>query len=101
MTHPSYAEIARTLDKVADTLQYSTGLDPDAAVRLVIWGHPETKYPGDNEPGAGLFDEVESLIECYIANEDGQDPGNGIDWIPARRAITACRAEADRYRTYS
>lgn len=53
----------------------------------------------DNTPGADLFDEVTSLIECYIAREDGDDPGEGIAWIPPARAAAACRAEAQRWQT--
>lgn len=101
MSDPSNADIAATLDKVADTLESRPSLDPDGAVRLVVWGNSEALYPGDDEPGACLFDEVESLIECYIAHEDRSDPGNGIAWIEPRRAVRACRAEAARYRTYS
>lgn len=98
MNGQSPATIAATLTKVAETLENSTGLDPDGAVRLIIWGDIDAPYPGDGEPGADLFDDVESLIECYIAREDGDDPGNGITWIPPHRAAAACRAEAQRWR---
>lgn len=90
------ATIAATLTKVAETLEHSTGLDPDGAVRLVVFGHIDMPYV-DNTPGADLFDDVTSLIECHIAKQDGDDPGNGIAWIPPARAAAACRAEAQRW----
>ncbi|MEV5944526.1 hypothetical protein [Streptomyces sp. NPDC051994] len=89
--------IAATLTKVAETLDNSTGVDPDNAVRLIIWGDADAPYPGDNAPGADLFNEVTSLIECHIARQDRDDPGNGIAWIPPARAAAACRAEAQRW----
>lgn len=95
-----WAAAIECFDKVADILDEQPGLDPDGAVRLAIWGNVDTPYPGDDEPGADTFDEVESAIECYIARADGDDPGNGIAWIPAARAAAACRAEAARYRSY-
>lgn len=98
MTGQQPAVLAAALTKVAETLENSTNLDPDGAVRLIIWGAIDAPYPGDNMPGADLFDEVESLIECYIAREDGDDPGEGIAWIPPDRAAAACRAEAQRWR---
>lgn len=98
MIQPAADAIAATLDKVAATLENSTGLDPDGAVRLIIWGDIDAPYPGDDQPGAAMFDEVESLIECYVASEDGHDPGNGIDWIAPARAAAAARAEAERWR---
>jgi hypothetical protein len=90
------AAIAATLTKVAETLENSTGLDPDGAVRLIVFGHIDMPYV-DNTPGADMFDEVESLIECHIANEDNDDPGDGIAWIPPARAAAACRSEAQRW----
>lgn len=95
-----FAAIADTLTAAADAMENAPGLDPDGAVRQALWGHPDTPYPGDNAPGADLFDEAESAIECYIANQDGHDPGDGIDRIPPQRAIEAARAEAARFRSY-
>jgi hypothetical protein len=94
-------KVSIVLNKAADLMETTPGLDPDGAVRKAVWGSRNAPYPGDNAPGAEEFDEAESLIECYIADEDGDDPGNGIAWIPAPRAITAARAEADRVRAYS
>ncbi|MER5559678.1 MULTISPECIES: hypothetical protein [unclassified Streptomyces] len=91
------ADIADILTKVAETLENSTGLDPDGAVRLIVFGHIDMPYV-DNTPGADMFDEVVSLIDCYIANEDGDDPDGSIDWIPPARAAAAARAEAKRWR---
>ncbi|MFE4874779.1 hypothetical protein [Streptomyces sp. NPDC056682] len=96
MPGQSPGTLAATLDKVAVTLENSTGLDPDGAVRLIVFGHIDMPYI-DTTPGADLFDEVTLLIECYIAREDKEDPGNGIAWIPPDRAAAACRAEAQRW----
>ncbi|MBX7464935.1 hypothetical protein K1Y80_02415 [Streptomyces sp. MAG02] len=97
MTGQNPATLASTLDKVAATLENSTGLDPDGAVRLITFGDIDMPYV-DGTEGADLFDDVASLIECHIANEDGDDPGNGIAWIPPARAAAAARAEAKRWR---
>ncbi len=96
MTGHAPADIAAALTKVAETLEQSTGLDPDGAVRLIVFGHIDMPYV-DNSTGADMFDEITSLIECFIAHEDGDDPGNGIAWIPPHRAAAACRAEAQRW----
>ncbi|MEU4348287.1 hypothetical protein [Streptomyces sp. NPDC023838] len=99
MIQPTAQDVAATLDKIAATLENSSGLDPDGAVRLIIWGSIDMPYPDDDEaPGAAMFDEVESLIECYIASEDGHDPGEGIAGIEPARAAAAARAEAARWR---
>lgn len=93
-----WAPVITCLDQVADILVRYPGLDPDGAVRFVIWDSVDTPHPGDNEPGAALFDIVESLIEGYIAAQDGHECGDGIAWIPGDRAIAACEAEAERLR---
>ncbi|MEV0090430.1 hypothetical protein [Streptomyces sp. NPDC050738] len=95
-----WTPVVEMLDKVAGLLDEDAALDPDGAVRLAIWGSPNIPYPDDdNAPGTELFDAVENLIEGYIANQDGHDCGDGIDWIPADRAAAACRAEAARFRS--
>ena len=90
---PDWSEIADTLATVANLLEQAPGLDPDGAVRLAIWGDANATYPGDTEPGAALFDEVESAIECKTGWQ-----GNGIAHIPAAEAATAARDEAWRFR---
>lgn len=91
-----WSEVADTLDTVATLLENTPGLDPDGAVRLAIWGDPDTPYPGDEAPGAELFDMVTTLIECKTGWQ-----GNGIDRTPAAEAITAARDEAWRVRKFS
>lgn len=94
-----WTPVVETLDKVAGILDEQPGLDPDGAVRLAVWGNSDTPYPGDDEPGADVFEHVEMLIEGYIAAQDGHDCGDGIAWVPPNRAIEACRAEAARFRS--
>jgi hypothetical protein len=91
----NWTAVADALGRVADALERMPHLDPDAAVRLVVWGHPETPYPGDDAPGADLFDEVSSLIECATGWQ-----GNGIADVPVADAITAARSEAARIRSF-
>ncbi|HEX9755732.1 MAG TPA: hypothetical protein VGA42_08485 [Gemmatimonadales bacterium] len=90
-----FAATASTLDKAADLMEAHPHLDPDGAVRQAIWGDPETKYPGDNAPGADAFDEASTAIECFCGYQ-----GNGIASIPRTEAIEAARAEASRFRSY-
>jgi hypothetical protein len=90
-----FAATASTLDQAADLMQANPNLDPDGAVRQAVWGNPETPYPGDNAPGAGIFDDATSAIECFCGYQ-----GNGIAGIPRAEAIEAARAEAARFRSY-
>lgn len=90
-----FAATANALDRAATAMQGNPALDPDAAVRQAVWGNPETKYPGDGQPGADVFDDATSAIECYCGWQ-----GNGIDRIPRSQAIAAARAEAARFRSY-
>ena len=91
-----FAAIADVLERAATAMENNTELDPDGAVRLAVWGDPETPYPGDNAPGADVFDDASSAIECFCGWQ-----GNGIDRIPAAEAIEAARAEAARFRSYA
>jgi hypothetical protein len=95
-----HAAVADVLERAATAMTNNPALDPDGAVRLAVWGHPETPYPGDQEPGAEAFDYAESAIECWIAEKHGYDPGGGIDHLDRADAIEAARAEAARYRSY-
>lgn len=90
-----FAGIADVLTRAADLMEADPDMDPDGAVRQVVWGDPETLYPGDGEPGADLFDEAESAIECFCSYQN-----SGIQDIPRRDAIEAARAEAARFRSY-
>ena len=90
-----FAAVSDALTRAATAMENNPQLDPDGAVRLAVWGDPETKYPGDNEPGADLFDEASSAIECFCGYQ-----GNGIDRIPRRYAIEAARSEAARFASY-
>jgi hypothetical protein len=94
-----FAAVADALERAADLMEQNPDLDPDGAVRQAVWGHPETPYPGDQEPGAETFDYAESAIECFIAGEQGYDPGEGIQHLNRADAIDAARMEADRYRS--
>ncbi|MGW5477671.1 hypothetical protein [Streptomyces sp. NPDC004008] len=90
-----FAAVADVLERAATAMETTPGLDPDGAVRLAVWGNANTPYPGDEAPGAEIFDTAESLIECYCGWQ-----GNGIDRIPRDEAIAAARAEAARVRPY-
>ncbi|MFJ8006120.1 hypothetical protein [Streptomyces fagopyri] len=92
----NFVAVARVLDEAADLMEADRTLDPDGAVRLAVWGDPETPYPGDNAPGADEFNEASSAIECKCGYQ-----GNGIRDIPQRDAIAAARAEAARFRSCS
>lgn len=91
-----FAAVADALIRTADAMENDPGLDPDGAVRLAVWGDSETLYPGDNEPGADIFDEAQSAIECFCGYQ-----GNGIANIPRAEAIEAARAEAARFSAYA
>jgi hypothetical protein len=91
-----FAAVADTLTRAATAMENNPQLDPDGAVRLAVWGNSETPYPGDGAPGADLFDEAESAIECYCGWQ-----GNGIQQIPQDEAIAAARAEAERFASYA
>lgn len=95
-----FAAVADVLERAATAMETNPALDPDGAVRLAVWGDPETPYPGDQEPGAEVFDHAESAIECFVANEQGYDPGDGIQHLTQADAIDAARMEAGRYRSY-
>ncbi|MCX5285940.1 hypothetical protein [Streptomyces sp. NBC_00198] len=88
--------VADVLERAATAMVTNRRLNPDAAVRLAVWGSPDTPYPDDdNAPGCDLFDEAASLIECFCGWQ-----GNGIAAIPADEAIDAARTEAERVRPY-
>jgi hypothetical protein len=95
-----WAKVADTLDGVAAALEKDRSMDPDGAVRLVLWGTSETPRPVGDTADSELFDEASSLIECYVAQAQGYDPGNGIQHLDRRDAITAARAEARRVRHF-
>jgi hypothetical protein len=80
---------------VADAMEADATLDPDGSVRLVVWGDADAEYPGDDAPGAEVFGEVESAIECFCGYR-----GHGIADIPQGEAIAAARAEAARFSSY-
>lgn len=91
-----FAATADVLERAATAMDTNPALDPDGAVRLAVWGNPDTPYPDDdNAPGCDLFDEASSAIECFCGYQ-----GNGIEQIPRRDAIEAARAEAARFRSY-
>ncbi|MFE9684156.1 hypothetical protein [Streptomyces sp. NPDC006285] len=90
-----FAAVADTLTRAATAMENNPHLDPDGAVRLAVWGHPETPHPGDGAPGADLFDEASSAIECFCGWQ-----GNGIDRIPVPEAIAAAHSEAARFASY-
>jgi hypothetical protein len=96
----SHAAIAATLDEVGDHLSRTPDLDPDGALRLAIWGTPDTARPVGNTADTALFDEVEPLIEGYDAARHGYECGDGIAGIDRDAAIVACRAVAARIRSY-
>lgn len=92
----NFAATARVLNLAADAMEADATLDPDGAVRLAVWGDPDAKYPGDNAPGAEVFDAAESSIEVVCGYQ-----GNGVADIPQPLAIRAARAEATRFSSYS
>ncbi len=93
----NFAAVADVLERAATAMENNPCLDPDGAVRLAVWGNPETPYPDDdNSPGCDLYDEAHSAIECFCGYQ-----GNGIQDIPRRDAIEAARAEAARFRSYT
>ena len=91
----NFYAVACVLDAAAEAMEGDPSLDPDAAVRLAVWGDPEASYPGDEGTGAEEFNEAESAIECYCGWQ-----GNGIQQIPRDEAIAAARAEAARFSGY-
>ncbi|MFF7142286.1 hypothetical protein ACFZB5_13690 [Streptomyces nodosus] len=92
--------VADALERAATAMETNPRLDPDGAVRLAVWGNPETPYPGDQAPGAATFQEAETAIESWIAAKHGYNPSGGIDHLNQAEAITAARAKAARYRSY-
>ncbi|MFG3085107.1 hypothetical protein [Streptomyces parvulus] len=90
-----FTAVADALTRAATAMETNPNLDPDGAVRLAVWGNPDTPYPGDNAPGADAFNEAVSAIECYCGWQ-----GNGIADIPVPEAIAAARAEAARFASY-
>lgn len=86
---------ARALESAAGFMESSRDLNPDAAVRLAVWGKPNIPYPGDDAPGADAFNEATSAIKAHCGWQ-----ANGIDRIPQGEAITAAHAEAARFRSY-
>ncbi|MFD8805593.1 hypothetical protein [Streptomyces sp. NPDC059597] len=95
-----FASIADVLDRAATAMETNPALDPDGAVRLAVWGDPETPYPGDQQPGADTFDQAEIAIESWVADKHGYNPGGGIDHLDRTEAIEAARAGAARFRSY-
>ncbi|MHA4819475.1 hypothetical protein ACXZ65_34560 [Streptomyces aculeolatus] len=98
---PDFASIARTLNAVAEALESRSHLDPDAAVRMVIWGTPKAHVPDRETTDSLLYSEVVTAIEGYDANKNGYECGNGIDRLDRRAAIAAALQEAARFRSYS
>lgn len=97
---PSFRAIAAALTGAADAMERNASLDPDGAVRLVIWGTPDAHMPYDQTADSDLYDDVTSVIECYDADLHGYDPGNGIEKLSSADAIRAARAEAQRFCSY-
>ncbi|MFD9903886.1 hypothetical protein [Streptomyces sp. NPDC059063] len=92
----SYADNARTLDALADALEDNPRLNPDTALRLAVWGDRNARFPGDGALGATLFTECESAMECRLGW-----PAQGIAHVDRLPAISAARAEAARFRSYT
>ncbi|MFJ4627129.1 hypothetical protein [Streptomyces sp. NPDC088847] len=92
----NFKGIARVLRESAAAMEADPSLDPDGAVRQAVWGHRDAPFPGDGQPGADLFDEASSAIECKTGWQ-----GHGIEHIPQAEAIAAARAEAARFGRYA
>ncbi|MEL3944851.1 hypothetical protein [Streptomyces sp. LNU-CPARS28] len=97
----NFAAAADALERAAIAMENNPGLDPDGAVRIAVWGHPDTPYPDDGQgPGVEAFDLAECAIESKVAAKYGYDAGDGIDHLDRSDAIAAARAEAARFRSY-
>ncbi|PSK52432.1 hypothetical protein B0E38_04758 [Streptomyces sp. 111WW2] len=92
MSAVDFKGVARLLAAAATAMERNPRLNPDQALRLVVWGDARAQYPGAGEPGADLYDEAHTAIEAKTGWQ-----GHGIDHIPAKEAIPAARAEAARF----
>ncbi|MBZ6258840.1 hypothetical protein KVH22_25325 [Streptomyces olivaceus] len=84
------AAVAAALVRAATAMENNPRLDPDAAVRVAIFGHPKA-HPGFGQGGGDLFDQVTGTLRAAC-----QWPTARIDGIPREQAITAAYAEAAR-----
>ncbi|MFD0209162.1 hypothetical protein ACFVH9_08490 [Streptomyces hirsutus] len=92
MSSVDFKGVARLLAAAANAMERNSRLNPDEALRRVLWGDAQAPYPGDGKPGADLYDEAHTAIEAKTGWQ-----GHGIDRIPAKEAIPAAREEAARF----
>lgn len=97
---PDFRAIAAALETTARLMESRPELDPDGAVRMAIWGTPEAMLPAEDTTDSLLYDDAVSAIECYDADKNGYDPGDGIQRLDRSAAIEAARVEARRFRSY-
>lgn len=99
---PDFAAGAEVLDEVADVLTRRPTLDPDGAIRLVIYGNADSRVPDDDSPKSALYDDVVSALtadhaDLYLGRDSDPLPAEDI---PAGEAIQAARSAANRFRSY-
>lgn len=90
------AAIARVLTATANTLARNNNLDPDQALRTVLWGSPNADAPGTNEVQAELYNTADTAITVYVTDQGNPLPA--LADIRREQAIEAASAAAARIR---
>lgn len=91
------AAIARVLTATTNALNRNPALDPDRAVRTVLWGSPNADAPGSHEVPAELYNAAATAITVYVAAQG--TPVSSLADIPREQAIEAATAAAARLRS--
>ncbi|MGI5285175.1 hypothetical protein ACQEVF_17825 [Nonomuraea polychroma] len=79
-----WARAAEVLDQAADIMQATPGLDPDGAIRVVLFGNSDAHVPDDGSPVSDLYD------TAYSAITGGHYEKHGfLDPLPLQEVPTA------------
>jgi hypothetical protein len=98
-----WARAADLLIKVAACMEEHPDLDPNGAIRLVVFGYPDASVPDGGSDESEMYDDAARAIESGYAEThlDPEADGLYISDVPTAEAITAARMMAERFRVYA
>ncbi|TMR88615.1 hypothetical protein [Nonomuraea basaltis] len=97
-----WAQVAFVLDQVATLLEQRPDLDADGAIRLLIWGSADAKYPDWPTDESDLYDDVSMALvadhaDLYLGRDSDPCPA---DEINAQQGAQAAGVAAARVSCY-